>query len=56
MCSWDYTSEYPAAIKELSGMIRSGTLKATYHIVEGGIEQAPAGLAMLFDGKNIGKL
>lgn len=53
---WDYISEQPVAIEELSDMIRSGTLKATYHIVEGGIEQAPAGLKMLFDGKNTGKL
>jgi hypothetical protein len=52
----DYASEYADAIKELSQGIQSGTIKRKFHIVEGGIEQAPIALPMLFSGGNTGKL
>lgn len=52
----DYTSEYPAAIEELAKGLSSGAIKRKFHIVEGGIEQAPVALPMLFSGGNTGKL
>ena len=52
----DYESEFPAAIKELTVKLRKGSLKRKFHIVEGGIEQAPVALPMLFNGGNTGKL
>lgn len=52
----DYTSEYPAAIEELARGLSSGAIKRKFHIVEGGIEQAPVALPMLFSGGNTGKL
>ncbi|KAF9484373.1 alcohol dehydrogenase [Pholiota conissans] len=53
---FDYASEYPLAIKELSKGLSNGTIKRKFHIVEGGIEQAPVALPMLFSGGNTGKL
>jgi NADPH-dependent curcumin reductase CurA len=52
----DFESEFPAAIKELTIRLRNGSLKRKFHIVEGGIEQAPVALPMLFSGGNTGKL
>ncbi|KAF8149958.1 alcohol dehydrogenase [Crassisporium funariophilum] len=52
----DYASEKPAAIEEMSKALISGALKRKFHIVEGGIEQAPIALPMLFSGGNTGKL
>jgi len=52
----DFASEYPAAIQELTIKLRNGSLKRKFHIVEGGIEQAPVALPMLFNGGNTGKL
>jgi NADPH-dependent curcumin reductase CurA len=54
--STDFESEFPAAIKELTVKLRTGSLKRKFHIVEGGIEQAPVALPMLFNGGNTGKL
>ena len=54
--STDFESEYPVAIEELTGEIRKGSMKRKFHIVEGGIEQAPVALPMLFNGGNTGKL
>ena len=54
--STDFESEFPAAIKELTVKLRKGSLKRKFHIVEGGIEQAPVALPMLFNGGNTGKL
>lgn len=56
MCRMDYTSEYPAAMEELAKGLSSGAIKRKFHIVEGGIEQAPVALPMLFSGGNTGKL
>jgi len=52
----DFESEYPAAIKELTVKLRKGSLKRKFHIVKGGIEQAPVALPILFNGGNTGKL
>ncbi|KAJ7756397.1 hypothetical protein DFH07DRAFT_477554 [Mycena maculata] len=51
----DYTSEFPAAIAEMSQWLADGSLKRKFHIVEG-LEQAPVALPMLFSGGNTGKL
>lgn len=53
---FDYAPRYPEAIKELSAGLIDGSLKRKFHIVEGGIEQAPASLPLLFSGGNSGKL
>jgi len=34
----------------------SGKLKRHFHKIEGGIEEAPKALPMLFSGENVGKL
>ena len=54
--SLDFESEFPAAIKALTTRLRDGSVKRKFHIVEGGIEQAPGALPMLFNGGNTGKL
>ncbi|KAF9003935.1 hypothetical protein BDQ17DRAFT_1390336 [Cyathus striatus] len=53
---FDYTKQYPVAIKELSQDLSSGKIKRKFHIVEGGVEAAPKALPMLFNGGNTGKL
>ncbi|GLB40439.1 putative N-terminal domain of oxidoreductase [Lyophyllum shimeji] len=52
----DYAPRYPEAIKELSAGLVDGSIKRKFHIVEGGIEKAPASLPLLFSGGNKGKL
>jgi NADPH-dependent curcumin reductase CurA len=54
--STDFESEYPVAIKDMTVKLLNGSLKRKFHIVEGGIEQAPVALPMLFNGGNTGKL
>ncbi|KAG6817330.1 hypothetical protein H0H87_009928 [Tephrocybe sp. NHM501043] len=53
---FDYASRYPEAIEELSAGLIDGSIKRRFHIVEGGIEQAPKALPLLFSGGNTGKL
>lgn len=53
---FDYASEYASARKELAKGLSSGAIKRKFHVVEGGIEQAPISLPMLFSGGNTGKL
>ncbi|KAF8071945.1 alcohol dehydrogenase [Lyophyllum atratum] len=53
---FDYAARYPEAIQELSAGLVDGSLKRKFHVVEGGIEQAPASLPLLFSGGNNGKL
>ncbi|KAF9468096.1 alcohol dehydrogenase [Collybia nuda] len=52
----DYIPQFPAAIQELAKGLVDGSIKRKFHIVEGGIEQAPVALPMLFSGGNTGKL
>ena len=52
---FDNIKEYPIAMKEIAGWIKSGELTVKDHIVEG-IETFPETLMMLFTGKNFGKL
>ena len=52
----DYAARFEEAITHLAGMLGAGNLHYDETIVEGGIEQAPAALAQLFSGSNMGKL
>ncbi|KAF8442345.1 alcohol dehydrogenase [Boletus edulis BED1] len=52
---FDYASQFPKAIADLSAGIADGTIKRKFHIVEG-LENAPKALLMLFSGDNTGKL
>ncbi|KAF9532622.1 alcohol dehydrogenase [Crepidotus variabilis] len=52
----DYVNEYPQATATLAKALGEGTIKRKFHIVEGGIEQAPVALPMLYNGGNTGKL
>lgn len=54
--SFDHVAEYPAAIQELANGLIDGSIKRKFHVVEGGIEQAPVALPLLFSGGNTGKL
>jgi len=40
----------------MRGDLISGKLKRHFHKIEGGIEEAPKALPMLFSGENVGKL
>ena len=51
----DYASEFAEARRWISQRLREGELKQTLHVVDG-LERAPEALAMLFEGKNSGKL
>ena len=52
---FDYLHRYPEAVKDLAGWISEGRLQHREHILEG-LESAPRGLRMLFEGANMGKL
>ncbi|KIK83039.1 hypothetical protein PAXRUDRAFT_832109 [Paxillus rubicundulus Ve08.2h10] len=52
---FDYTPQYPKAIRDLASALGDGTLKRKFHVVEG-IENASKALLMLFSGANTGKL
>jgi NADPH-dependent curcumin reductase CurA len=53
--SFDYASQYPAAVKEIATALTAGSIKRKFHIIEG-LEKAPEALLMLFSGGNTGKL
>ncbi|KAF9444824.1 alcohol dehydrogenase [Macrolepiota fuliginosa MF-IS2] len=53
---FDYLSEYSIARAEMGKDLASGKIKRRFQIVEGGIEEAPKALPMLFSGGNTGKL
>ncbi|MBU5615519.1 NADP-dependent oxidoreductase [Psychrobacter sp. TAE2020] len=52
---FDNVKEYPTAMQDIAGWIKSGELTVKDHIIEG-IETFPDTLMMLFNGKNFGKL
>lgn len=54
--SLDYAAEFPKAHAELAKGLSQGHIKRKFHVVEGGIEKAPAALPLLFQGGNTGKL
>lgn len=51
----DFAADFPEARRWISQRLREGELKQTLHVVEG-LARAPEALAMLFEGKNTGKL
>jgi len=53
---FDYATEFPTAIRELAIGLVDGSIKRKFHIIEGGVEQAPVALPLLFSGGNTGKL
>lgn len=52
---FNYHQRYDEARTWLAARRRDGSLRQRLHVLEG-LEQAPAGLGMLFRGENIGKL
>lgn len=52
---FDNVKEYPTAMKEIAGWIKSSDIKVKDHIVNG-IDTFPETLMMLFNGENFGKL
>lgn len=55
-CRFDYRSRYAEARQELAKGISNGSIQRKFHIVEGGVQQAPVALPLLFNGGNTGKL
>ncbi len=51
----DYHDRYDEARAWLAGELKAGRLKQNLHVLDG-LEQAPTGLRMLFEGGNMGKL
>ncbi len=54
--SFDYVEDYPVALAEMRRDLASGKIKRRFHMVEGGIGEAPRALPLLFSGANVGKL
>jgi NADPH-dependent curcumin reductase CurA len=52
----DHADRFEEAANYLAGLLAEGKLKYDETIVDGGIDQAPAALAQLFEGTNVGKL
>jgi NADPH-dependent curcumin reductase CurA len=52
---FDYADRYHKAVTEMAGWMRAGSFKSREDIVQG-LENFPAALQMLFNGKNFGKL
>lgn len=53
---FDYTKQYPTALKDLTAWLSQGKLKRKEHIVPGGLEAAPHALVNLYEGANTGKM
>lgn len=51
----DFADQFPEARATLSRHLREGAIKQHLHVVEG-LDEAPAALAILFEGGNTGKL
>ena len=52
---FDYTDRFPAAIAELAGYLKDGSMKSREDTVQG-LEAFPEALLKLFNGENFGKL
>ena len=50
-----YESDHPAAVKEISELMRAGRMNLPEHVVEG-IDRFPEALFMLFNGGHLGNL
>jgi NADPH-dependent curcumin reductase CurA len=55
MVVFDYAARYPEGVQRLGAWLRTGAIKSREHVVEG-LDHFPDALAMLFEGKNFGKL
>jgi NADPH-dependent curcumin reductase CurA len=55
MVVFDFAHRYPEGVARLAQWLREGSVKHREHVVEG-LENFPAALLMLFEGKNFGKL
>jgi NADPH-dependent curcumin reductase CurA len=55
MVVFDYAPRYQEAIAQLAEWLKDGSIKSRTDVVEG-LENFPAALLMLFEGKNFGKL
>jgi NADPH-dependent curcumin reductase CurA len=53
---FDYAGRYGEAAAEIAGWIGEGRLTTKEHVVQGGIDDFPETLTMLFRGENVGKL
>ena len=53
---FDYVERYREAAAEMAGWLAEGRLIAREQVVQGGVDQFPAALNMLFSGANTGKL
>jgi NADPH-dependent curcumin reductase CurA len=53
---FDYARRYGEAAAEIAGWIAAGEITTKEHVVEGGIDDFPDTLQMLFRGENVGKL
>lgn len=51
----DHADRFPAAIAELAGWLRDGTIQSRETVLEG-IENAPAAFIGLLNGENVGKM
>jgi NADPH-dependent curcumin reductase CurA len=52
---FDYNARYPEARAWIAQQLKAGRLRQRLHVLEG-LEKAPEGLQMLFQGRNQGKL
>jgi NADPH-dependent curcumin reductase CurA len=53
---FDYTSQFPAAEREMAEWLKQGKIGPVKYHVEKGIEKCASSLGLLFEGKNHGKL
>ena len=53
---FDYARQYGEAAAEIAGWIGDGLITTKEHVVQGGIDDFPETLNMLFRGENVGKL
>ena len=51
----DWLDRYPEAFARLAAWLDEGRMSYKEHVIEG-LENAPEGLSMLFEGRNFGKL
>ena len=52
---FDWLARYPEAFARLGVWLDDGSMTYKEHVIEG-LENAPEGLGMLFEGRNFGKL
>jgi NADPH-dependent curcumin reductase CurA len=53
---FDYAPRFAAAAAEIAGWIAEGAITTQEHVVQGGVDDFPDTLQMLFRGENVGKL